>query len=76
MKEVKTFIYRYDDDPKNEVEETDFAGTIPIPGIDDLLYREDCTWMVKKVVKDTSKAIPVIHVFLAENSAKRPRIVN
>ncbi len=75
MPDVKTFVLRYDDDPKSD-EETDFGGTIPIPRVHDLLYRKGRTWMVTKVVAGYGKAIPVIEVFLADNSSRGPRVVN
>lgn len=76
MNEVKTFVFRYDDDPRSREEETDFTGTIPIPKVHDLLYRKGKTWMVTKVVPEYGNVIPVVQVFLAENSSRGPRTVN
>jgi hypothetical protein len=73
MSEVKTFVFRYEEVPPSEEEETDFGGTIAIPKVHDLLYRKGKAWMVTKVVPEYGKVIPVVQVFLAENSSRGPR---
>lgn len=71
MPEVKTFRFRYNDDVANEEEETDLEGTIPIPRVQDLLYRKGKTWEVAKVLPLPGPAIPVIQIFLKPPVSRR-----
>jgi hypothetical protein len=73
MDEPKTFVFRYDDDVSTDEEQTDLSGSVPIPKVHDLLYRNGRTWMVTQVKAGYGKAIPVIHVFLADNSSRGPK---